>query len=116
MLDTSVRAVPNTAYTIVLRHHVAKPGVCQTVTRLCHTNGFGHSWRVRDCWSLINASSAMNTNGSTNSKAALIAHTWRATHSSVTLRLPLVVRRVASTPGSTWDSVVIRGCPGRRCP
>ena len=39
MLESSVRACPRTAYTIVFRHHVAKPGVCHTSTRLCQAKG-----------------------------------------------------------------------------
>src|SRR5690349_7274270 len=105
MLDTRVRAVPHTAYTIVLRHHVAKPCVCQTSTRLCQANGWGHRSRLSVCWSDISAVRATKTNGSTKSRPRATAKECSAIHSSFFFRRR--ARGAAVVPSGAWEMVVM---------
>ena len=58
--------------------------MCQTSTRLCHSNEFGHRSRVSDCSSVITAVSATKTNGRTKKSVQAIANECTATHCSLT--------------------------------
>src|SRR3954470_14933842 len=81
MLDTRVRAVPRVAYAMVLRHHVAKPGVRQTSTKLCHSQVWGHRSRVSVCLSVNTDVRNKNTNGRAKNKPTVTANVCTATHS-----------------------------------
>src|SRR5436190_2927149 len=82
MLETRVSAVPTVAYRMVLRHHVSKPPVCQTSTKLLHCQVWGHRSLVRVCSSVITEVRNTKTNGSTNIRPTATATACTAIHSS----------------------------------
>src|SRR5882757_4769261 len=111
MLESNVSAVPSPAYTRVFFHQVRKPGVSQTVRRFSQCQLSGQRFRVSACWSLINAVSATNTNGSTKNKAAAIASACTATQFKSFVRRATRPAAVIPTAGAAMDVVKVIGGP-----
>src|SRR3954465_9381528 len=101
MLETSVSAVPTVAYTMVLRHQVAKPPVRHTSTKLCHSHCCGHRSVVSVCWSVITEVRKTKTNGSTKKSAAITASECTAT------QLSQAGRRYAGRAGAVTVAISV---------